>query len=493
VWGEFSPVVLSNFQPMWFAACAAGFALLSSLWARNIASETAIDRSLAALALAGAGLGVALLVLPELSAGVLQSWDWFSKDEAFQASVAESAPLFRAPARRVQELFSRLVYVTPLAIGLLVWEKGRSARPAFWFLLCWASVLFVATLTQRRFMNSASVVYSLTMALALTVAFQRIALLGRQTPLLRAAATVAFAAVLGWSLLPVFTSYGLDLVNLQRSVRGETLQLARIKRVLLLKTAAAYWLRRVSPSTSGYFDQSVEPEYSVLTPWSDGHVFRYRARRPVNQDNFGNDVGSENFELAERYYSLPNEAEAVAILEQMGARYVVASAIEVRRVGGYGLRSMFARLSLPEGGPKRELGRGDEARRLAVTRLVHHRLIYETAPFEGAPGDGRSYYKLYELVPGARVSGSAPAGTLLEARLSLFPALGGELLFVTAAQTDASGRYSLTVPYPNARFSEGVRSGEFYSLNSPAGSAQFTVSERAVRSGEAVEGPSLAQ
>jgi hypothetical protein len=91
------------------------------------------------------------------------------------------------------------------------------------------------------------------------------------------------------------------------------------------------------------------------------------------------------------------------------------------------------------------------------------------------------------------VEGSAPPGTRVETRLRLSAEPGGELLFVAVAEASASGRYALTVPYPNEPFSEGMRSADSYRLLSALGETSFRVSDAAVRGGSVIEGPSLAR
>jgi asparagine N-glycosylation enzyme membrane subunit Stt3 len=493
-WSSFSPVVLSNFQPMWFAACALGFALLSELWRLKAGAETWLGRSLSALAIATTGLLVALLLLPELSEALGQGWAWLSMEESARVSVAESAPLFRAGSTRVQELLTRFVYLTPMALALVAWDRRRSLTPSLRLLFGWGIVLFLATLMQRRFVNSASVVYALFLAAALDIVFRRLVWRAAWPLPARTAAVAIFAAMVGWALWPSLASYGVDLVNLQRASRDEPLRLLEAKRIGLLKTAAAAWLRRLSPETVGFFDRALQPEYAVLAPRSDGHVIEYAGRRPVVQGDFGNNFSGANFELADRYYASDSETEAVSVLEEIGARYVVASAAEIpARIGSYGPRSMFARLSLPQDEPARSVGSDRLQSQVPVTRLAHHRLIYETPALDGTRGEARSYYKLYELVIGARVEGSAPPGTRVEARLRLSAEPKGELLFLAVAEAGASGRYALTVPYPNEPFSEGMRSADSYTLVSALGETSFRVSEAAVRGGEVVEGPSLAR
>jgi len=492
-WGSFSPVVLSNFQPIWFAACALGFALLAELWRLGSGAETRLGRSLSALVMATAGLVAALLLLPELGEAVGHGWAWLSADESLRAGGAETAPLFHAGSTRVQELCTRFVYLTPVALALVAWDRRASLTPSLRLLFGWGIVLFLATLMQRRFMTSASVVYALFLAAALEVVFRRLVWRDAWSLPARAGAVAIFAAVVGWALWPSLASYGVDVVNLQHASRGEPLRLVEAKHSLRLKTSAAQWLRRHSPDTAGFFDRTRQPEYAVLAPRSDGHVFRYTGRRPVVQSDFGNAFGQANFELADRYYSSRSEPEAVSILEEMGVRYVVASSSETPRVGGYGLRSMSARLSLPQGSTEQSVDSGMSESKVPVTRLAHHRLIYESATFDGRRGEARSDYKLYEVVPGARVEGRAPPGTRVEARLRLSAEPEGEVLFLAASEADASGRYALTVPYPNEPFSQGMRSADFYTLVSALGETSFSVSEAAVRGGEVIEGPSLAR
>ena len=154
---------------------------------------------------------------------------------------------------------------------------------------------------------------------------------------------------------------------------------------------------------------------------------------------------------------------------------------------------MLARLSLPQGSSAQSVNSGKSQSMVSVTSLSHHRLIYETEAFDERRGEAPSYYKLYEVVSGARVEGRAPPGTQVAARLRLSAEPDGELLFLALAVADASGHYALIVPYPNEPFSKDVQSADSYELVSALGEARFRVSEAAVRGGELIEGPSLAR
>ena len=51
-------------------------------------------------------------------------------------------------------------------------------------------------------------------------------------------------------------------------------------------------------------------------------MLEYRARRPTVTDNFGNDLGSENYPAALRVFQ-SDEADAAPLLEALAVRYVV--------------------------------------------------------------------------------------------------------------------------------------------------------------------------
>jgi hypothetical protein len=160
----------------------------------------------------------------------------------------------------------------------------------------------------------------------------------------------------------------------------------------------ARWLGRHSPPTAGWLDPSVRPEYGVLAPWGDGHLLRWIARRPVVQDNFGDDVGARSFELAERYYAADTEAEALDILRELRVRYVVVRGSGSGHGAGYGPASMLVRLHRLRGSSGSvKTGEGASRR---VPALEHHRPPRRPGRDERA-GRSRPAYAL-EVVPGPR-------------------------------------------------------------------------------------------
>ena len=434
-WGNYSPTVLSRFQPWLFGALALHASACWLLWRRRPATGQATRIGLAT------GLGAALLVasallLPGLLQGAADAWQWLAKDEAFQASVAESLPLFElngAFSRRIAEgRLSYFIYLLPVAAGAMaMWARPRADRAAIWFFVAWTLGLLAVTLVQRRFFNSLSV------ALALTLAFS-VCQIAQRASSLAASRWVAGSVFLGVTLglcaillAPVWDTYRLPLTNLALALRGQPTLPRRAGPDLHGLLVTAEWLRHNTPVTSGYFEArqsdgtATRPEYGILARSGSGHVLEYTARRPTLSDNFGDDIGRENFERVRRYFS-SSEAESLKIADELGARYVVVDALD----------------------PATRSGSGAMARRLALldgSGLARHRLVFEASTL----GRGRSAraHKVFEIVPGARVVGRAPAGALISVRLDLRTNRKRKVVYRTASRANDQGWYELRLPY----------------------------------------------
>jgi dolichyl-diphosphooligosaccharide--protein glycosyltransferase len=488
-WGAFTPLVLSNFQPLWFAAAAAWFLCLGLL-SRTRLGATRLRRAVLAVALGGLGLAAALVAVPELLDRVLQASGWFQKDEHFQLFVAELRPLFVGPkgfdptlARRG---FSDLVLCLPVLFGIVAW---RQRRPELRLFLWWTAALFGIAASQQRFSNSFSVAFALLVAAALDRGAEML------SPRLRGrrglAALAATLTLLGLALAfrPAATRYRHDLVNLVRVARGERPVIDSWSRMNRVRAWTAQWLGRNSPATSGFLDTSAAPEYAVLSAWADGHAIRYLAERAPVQDNFGVYGGRENFERAETYFAAESEAEALAVAEDLGVRYVVVRGGGSGHSRGYTGRSLFQQLFRLRGVGTRNHPRARSG--LELGPLLHHRLVFESPPFPGINDGTPRVFSIYEIVPGARIAGHAQAGERVTTRLVLRLRAGDAFVFEQAVRADDQGRYELVLPYPSQRFSPDVLPTGPYEITAGARTATLVVSDAAVRAGARLEGPDL--
>lgn len=473
-WSAFSPTVLSYFQP-WLYASLLVFFLLCLALARTGRGPRDRPRPLPALAVGSALLVTGFLLLPGLREGALEAWQWLAKDEAFQASVLESKPLFWVEGsfstRIAEGRLSRFIYLLPLALLFLAWDTRRQSDPASrWLLLAYTLVLAATTLVQRRFFNSLSVVYAVVMAWTLLTAY---AYLVARTPgrAARLGWGAALAALTLWLLLPLEASYRRPVSNLARLYEGLPLQVRATPFHAAALRETATWIRNNTPVTEGFLDASKRPSYGLLTLPAVGHLFEYEARRPVVSDNFGDDIGRENYFLAHRYFGATDEATAHEILSELDVRYVVATP-PGKRTRRKNPSPMLHRLAYEDG-----------------SGLARHRLIFE-ASRRGRSRDNREPTpKVFERVAGARVEGLAPAGQSVFARLELRTNAGRRIVYRQQARADGAGRYVLTLPYANDAPSGAISTEARWQIESGGRAQTLFVEQAQVAAGQALAGP----
>ena len=489
VWGDLSPIVLSDFQPLWLGLPTVGLGACALVWrGRGAGSSRAARIAL----LAGALLlpGLASLAVPGVREGLQAAWAWLFRGEAFQAVVGESLPLLwdgqGVSLRRANAALTPLVYLLPVLLALQL--TARRQREAHRFVAWYAVVLFGATLAQYRFANCFSVVYALLVACSLE---RWLAIVRERTGGLRVALRAATALALLALALPLANAQLRTLATAQRAFAGETVMAREpvAHHAALVETAR--WLGAHSPATSGWLSPGAPPSYGVLTAWGDGHVVRYVAQRPVVQDNFGDDVGREGFDGAERYFAATSEDDALGVVAALGVRYVV-----VRHSGSghapapYDARSMLVRLEKLRGSAGSVQPGPTSGAPVFDPALTRHRLLYESHPQEtDAAAAGR--FKLYEIVKGAAVAGRASPGEVVEARI-LLQAGASSFEYRCRDRAGPDGRYRLRLPYPSEPFEGEFQPAGPWAIRSGGRVAALRITEPEVREGRRLEGPDLA-
>lgn len=487
-WGPFSPVVLSAFQPwlmavacLWSAGCAAA-------WRLDGIGRSRARRLQSGLALAVALLAASIWAFPGLSAAAGDPWEWFAGADPFQRGVGESMPLFLhggQPSLKIA--FARLSafsLLVPVALCVGVVRARRAARPApILLFLWWTFGLLTATVIQRRFFNSASVGVALLFALALVASHR--ALL-RKLPRARIPVMVALASAALALLLPTLQTYSLGASNLWRALRGARPQLAPQTYERVVVADMADWIRAHTPIPSGWLDASAKPAYGILAAWEIGHILEYRGRRPTVSDNFGNDIGSENYLRALRYFQ-SDEESASELLEELSVRYIVTQR-DTRFLGVEATpASMAVALFLRDGSmasPAAEAGPGGAA-------LTRHRLIYDSRPLPFTTHPTEPRYKVFEFVRGARIVGRAAPGAQVRATLEVRTNRGRRFVYSSTVSAAADGRYVLRLPYSTRGGPSSVRVDSAYVLECGDERQPLRVDESDVKDGTRVEGPSL--
>jgi asparagine N-glycosylation enzyme membrane subunit Stt3 len=207
---------------------------------------------------------------------------------------------------------------------------------------------------------------------------------------------------------------------------------------------------------------------AVFAEWSFGHHIRYIARRPVLVNPFGTDLGGRAMKDAATIFLARDEAAVAGLLEE-------------RRIGTLLLadpvtEACFAHAFAPPGTPVAarvtrawprlyrvevtpaywdlvvtRLYFFDGMRRFeSGTALGRYRLIYESVTPEKQSA-GRPVFKLFEVVPGARVDAAAAPGAKVTARARVVTNQGRTIHWSTTVVADPTGRALLRLPYQTGR------------------------------------------
>ena len=497
-YGDWSPLVLSNFQPAYFGCAALAILAVQIVHDRSHLGDARSQRILSALTIGFAAVMVMLILVAPLRDALVYAGRWFTGGEALLALVNETRPIL-APSGHFDPSFAVTRFGAGFVILPIVWlylaRRAVTRRDApQGLLLFWALAFFVLTLQQWRFGNTLAVVYAVLIGASLaewgSSLPQRIRPI-RLRPILEA---VVVIALMSWSVISI-GGYFVPLVQFNLHALADPVRRERgaLLPGKLIVDRAARWIAEETPKTSGYFEPDQTPEYGVLSDWSSGHLVRYRSMRPVVQDNFGPYAGRENFEAAWNYFGESEEEDAIRILERLGVRYVIGGPRGAGSLRGLPSDAMAHRLARDYG--SRTVLRSAEP----VPGLAHHRLIYyaHTAPPSAQLSrlqQQRPYSSigLWEIVPGARIEGRAEPNTVVRANLALETESGPRHVYRRETLSDVHGVYRLIVPYPtDVTYSSAIQTQGNYHFSTETGRGRLAVREADVKAGAAVQGPDL--
>jgi dolichyl-diphosphooligosaccharide--protein glycosyltransferase len=465
------------------------FIACSFLW--RLTSLGLRGRWISAAALGAVVLAISALIIPELLQGAADAWQWFAKEEDFQRSVNESAPLFSSGRNFARVAILRLscfVFVFPIAAGLLAWSSRRkSAAATAYMILGWAVALFAMTLVQKRFFNSSSVALALVMGWAACQLYAAIKTSWCESQARKRAAFALVTMLCVGLLLPTLGAYQRAVSNHWYWFKGESIRLHIVHARQRAAIEAARWLREETPPTSGWFDSKITPEYGVLSPWEIGHIIEYEARRPTVADSFGDDLGAENFAAARRYYS-SREKKAVKLLKRLRVRYVIAQQ-QPDYLRMEPTRESVAHAMYVLDGSEFTPG-PDAPNAKPIDALRRHRLVYESPRLAFYP-TAPIPFKIFEYVEGARLTGRAAPGETIHIAVQLHTSTLRDLVYEKTVISNEKGRYGARLPYANRGHSSAVRADSNYTISCRSQSAELVVDELAVREGRIVEGPDI--
>jgi asparagine N-glycosylation enzyme membrane subunit Stt3 len=390
-----------------------GFHVLFSLAALLGAGAFAYALARARMAwLAGAvALLAALALAPELARAAAH----FGRVAPELTFIDESQPLWRHLAWAKQLLgIAALLLPCALVAGAIALVRRRAGSLGLLAPVVFTLALGLAAAEQARFAAALCGAGALLVPFALADPFA----------LARARQPIAAWAVIAILALPLLASLAPPDPPDRRDV----------DRIRPLMT----WMREHTPSPGPAFDTTAHPAYGVAAHFVLGHFLTLWAERPAIATPFAlTPWHTEANERVAQLLSTEDDERAYKLARQTGARYVIA--IPLLRQPGHDTAH-----------PERTL-----AGRLfddAGMDSAHFRLVHETTE-PRLDGTG-SFARLFDVVPGAQLTGHARPGAQVRASLELVSNTGERLLYLRQAAADASGNFALTLAHATTRTGE---------------------------------------
>ena len=367
-----------------------------------------------------------------------------------------------------------------VALGRLRHERGREVI----CLLSWSPLIVMATVIRYAYAGG---VYA-----ALATAWAVAAWSGR------AKTRPAFTA----AVIALVTAAGLaaSFPHYQNTLE---LRLPAVFRYGLYgPDGALTWLREHTPPTRAYRRPVTRPEYGVLARWSMGARIYQVAARPSLATAFGWET--YGFLQAAGFWSTADADAAYHLLRENRIRYVMTQAVHDvgvdARVAAKAVRSglLAPALAPPAAGltpdltMQRRLALGDGAAMAAggafLPALSHFRLLYESPYSAGGKIPG-GFYKIFEVVAGARVTGRAAPGIPVSVALPLRTARNRDFVYFDRVVSDDRGEFSLILPYATTSVNGGTMSAGSYRLRIGGRERRLRVDEKQVVQGAVIRLP----
>ena len=358
-------------------------------------------------------LAVAVLAGLVLSGEFLRAASHLGRGDPMMATVGETAPLLRDP-KWALELLGPLLLALPFA-AWGAWRLASSGSPVAWPALATAGLLTAAAAVQARFAQG------LSGAAACLVVLTFPALLGGVSARWHRVARVAIAVV----CLPLLGAL------FPKPVRPPPDQVLMVRPTLR-------WMREHTPPAAEEPYRNPVARYAVVADHELGHFITLWAERPEVASTFfqaaAHVAGNTR---AAQLLAASDDEEAFRLAQATGARYVLATPAvrlvgfppEASRTGLVAWLSDHAGMAV-DGRPA----------------TAHFLLVYDS--LEQRRKTPSSSARVFQVVPGAVLTGQGQPGEPVTAALRLRNHHGQTFEYMRMGQVDAAGRFELRVAYP---------------------------------------------
>ncbi|RXA20261.1 oligosaccharyl transferase, archaeosortase A system-associated [Methanosarcina sp. MSH10X1] len=507
---EMSAMYLSWFQVFYVLSMLAGTLVLWGF--SSYISRKDVDwKYYPAILILVSGIGLLSLKIfsTESYAFVIEGMRFFLGKGEYIGTISEAVPLFLTAQGRLtfSPVLSSLGLCFPAALGglfLLGLEwKGEKSKPEGIFFLLWSVFFAYLALSQRRFSYLFAVNVSILTAYFLWVLLESFnfetearnllksgPMAGKNSmPELKAGKETKSKA----KSKPKTSNPSGSIKNLQPDYFKIFSSVVLIGLVFVPCLWAGFafakegssidpewkealtWLETSSPETSYYPEPSQTPEYGVLSWWDYGNWIVYLAERPAVSNNFQTGIQD-----SAHFFTTDSEEEAKAIMEKLNVKYVITDKQmasgkfgAIVELAGKDIEQYF-KIETVNGknGLETVATATNEFANTEVyklheldgTNLGNLRLVHESSIPDKKDGK-KNDVKVFEFVPGARLSGTASPEQNVTATLELSSNTGRKFTYQNTAISDKTGSFEITVPYSTENPGSEVRAVSAYSLS----------------------------
>jgi len=457
----------------------------------------------------GAGLLSLRIVSVESYAFVFEGMNFFLGKGEYIGTISEALPLFLNAQGNLSfsAVLAAFGFCFPAALAALFllgleW-KGENSKPEGVFFLLWTVFFAYLAISQRRFSYLFAVNVSILTAYLLWVLLESLNFETEARKLVKSGQTT------GKNPIPAFqtgketkliTRSKPNMKNGSGSKKAQdpdyfklvsSLVLVGLVFVPSILIGSAFtknvdsvdpewqdslrWLRTSTPETSYYLEPSETPEYGVLSWWDYGNWIVYLSKRPAVSNNF--QTGVQDSAL---FFTTDSEQEGKAIMEKLKVKYVIVDKlmasgkfgaivelagknienyVDIKTVNGK--EGVETSVTAKKGFLNTEIYKLYE---LDGTNLGNLRLVHESTASE-KEDIKKNVVKVFEFVPGAKLSGTSIPSQPVTATLELSSNTGRKFTYQNKAMSDKNGSFEITVPYSTENTAGGVNASLAYSLS----------------------------
>lgn len=493
--GNFEFERLSLFQPLMIFFMLCGICLFW-LAAFFVAEKKASLKYL----LFGAAAVALLLFASPLSGPLHKAFSLLTRENPKEMFTSETQPFWTGDLRASLELYSfyytYFFYLLPLIVFWSAYRLRKDPSLRSQSMVYWLVLSLALAFMQRRLIHMSAMPFVLVVSLFLNESLLWVNSKVSLNKALRQLASFAAIALVFAMVLPsVRHVANSGLAYLEKPT---------IKMAMLFDTLI--WLKQNTPKTSFLTEPGKKPEYAVLASWEMGHYLTFYSERPNVANPFG--MGNEMADVA-RLYTETDEEKAYSQVSKLGAKYILLGeecmASQFFIMGG-DPEEMLVPVSPDNKNANRKAnkrqylsmavrlyylnGSAMSISNYNIDGLGHFRLLYESkhdANINVTSGGTLSYSKIFEVVPGATITGTAAPQSEVSAQVPIRTNRGRTFTYHIRTRSDSKGRYSLRLAFPTIDSPYETAATGSYTLSSNGNSLKFDITEREIQEGASRE------